>query len=268
MEEPNIKIYVAMHKPDNYVLILKDNPIYVPIHCGKAIYDASKYPEVKNQYLPKLGDDTGDNISIWNPHYSELTAMYWIWKNDKSKPDDIVGLNHYRRYFSERNDNLKLLTKETIFSELKNTEFILNGCGTEHDYVDDPNNEFTIYNGYKSVHIIKDLDNALTAIRNQFPLLFTEIERQIKHGSAMCLCNMLITTKKFFDEYCSFLFPVLFEVASKIDFKNDEEHKGYNGRVFGFLGERLLRPWLMATNHQGIALPGLDWEKYSGYTWS
>lgn len=50
----------------------------------------------KNE-LPYIGDDTGDNITQKNKNYCELTAMYWIWKYDSSK---IVGLCHYRRYFT------------------------------------------------------------------------------------------------------------------------------------------------------------------------
>ena len=253
------RIYVATHKKDDCLLKLNDS-IYIPIHCGKAIYK----DDGSAGYLPTLGDNTGDNISAKNPNYCELTAMYWAWKNDDSKPEDIIGLNHYRRYFSEPMDNMKLMTQQTMEEFLDRADFIVNGCGTDFDNTQ--SDEESAYNGYKRNHCIVDLNNALVGTAELFPELFKTINNQVKHSGAMALCNMLITKKKYFDEYCEYLFPVLNYVESKVDF-TDDRHQGYGARVFGFLGERLFRPWLIATGHSGIQGPGLDWEKFSGYVW-
>ena len=256
----NIKIYVATHK--RYDLLLKiNNPIYIPIHCGKAIYID---PLGAKGYLPILGDNTGDNISNRNLNYCELTAIYWAWKNDNSKPDDIIGFNHYRRYFSEPTDDMTLLGQKSIEEMLSNYDFIVNGCGTEGNTPTNPKD--SAYEGYKSAHCIKDLDNALEGTKILFPDLYNTINFEIKNNGAMCLCNMFITRKKYLDEYCEYLFSVLNYVDSKIDWK-DGVHEGYGGRVFGFLGERLLRPWLIATNHSGTWCSSLNWEAFSGYKW-
>lgn len=79
----NVKIIIATHKKTD----LPIDHLYLPIHVGKEGKDNIGYE----------GDDTGDNISFKNPYYSELTAVYWAWKNLDA---DYIGLVHYRRYFS------------------------------------------------------------------------------------------------------------------------------------------------------------------------
>lgn len=80
----NIKIFVCAHKE----VSLPQHPYFLPIQAGAALHDAIK------GYQP---DNEGDNISSKNPHFCELTCHYWAWKNLKNV--DIIGLNHYRRYF-------------------------------------------------------------------------------------------------------------------------------------------------------------------------
>lgn len=257
------KIYVACHKRDNCLLKL-DNPIYIPIHCGKDIF---KEDEKLVGYLPSLGDNTGDNISKKNPNYCELTAAYWIWKNDTSAPDDIVGLNHYRRYFSEPNSgDMVLMKEETMEQWLSDAQFIVNGCGTDYDGT--RSDEESAYNGFKQNHHIEDLDLALAGAKELFPDIFPRVEHELKHSGAQCLCNMFITRKKYFDEYCEFLFGILGYAEARIDLTDDYHNNWYAARVFGFIGERMLRPWLMAKGYVGRQAPSLNWEKFSGYIWT
>lgn len=252
----NIKIYIAMHKKDNHVLSIKD-PIYIPIHCGKAIY----IEEDTQGFLPEFGDDTGDNISEKNQDYCELTAMYWIWKNDNDS--DIVGLNHYRRYFSEsEDDRITLMSQKTIEDLLLNKgyEYIINSCcnfNIDEFIPDDSVN--SVYDDYKEMHDIRDLDNTLKSLHILYPNIADKIEYMIKHNYPMSYCNMLIAKKEHFNEYASFLFSVL---------NYTENNYGVNGnRGLGYTAERLFRPWLIATNKKMIQGHELDWSKYSGYRW-
>lgn len=68
---------------------MPEDSMYLPVHVGRALY-----PDREFGYQ---SDAEGDNISIKNPYYCELTALYWAWKNLKA---DYVGLAHYRRHFS------------------------------------------------------------------------------------------------------------------------------------------------------------------------
>ena len=80
----NIIIFICAHKE----VPLPPHPYFLPIQAGAALH------ETIPGYQP---DSEGENISSKNPHFCELTCHYWAWKNLKNV--DIVGLNHYRRYF-------------------------------------------------------------------------------------------------------------------------------------------------------------------------
>lgn len=267
LENSSIRIYVAQHNRNNEVLSLKGDH-YILMHCGKASFHESD----KKGYLPEFGDDTGDNISAKNGRYCELTALYWIWKNDDSGPDDIVGIEHYRRHFKDTESSNELISPKTIRRILTDYDYISTANtppNAKLEYNDPCPVNDSLYAGYKQCHVISDLDNCLEFIGRNYPNLYDGIRQLIYHSSSMCCHNMMITTKKLLDEYCEFLFPVLKYAESKVP-ENDwisGNHSGYNGRAMGFIAERLFRAWLVATGHTSDN-PGLiNWEKYSGYRW-
>ena len=77
--ESKIHISVACHKPSR----LPENPLLVPVQVNSA--NAGKRMDMAH-------DDEGENISLKNPEYCELTAQYWEWKNVEA---DYYGLCHY-----------------------------------------------------------------------------------------------------------------------------------------------------------------------------
>ena len=99
-------ILIATHKE----YPMPSDPLYQPIHVGKAISSVS---------LPFMGDNTGDHISEKNPNYCELTALYFAWKNIDA---DYVGLVHYRRHFSLKKQ--KRESNADVHSTLVQTNFI------------------------------------------------------------------------------------------------------------------------------------------------
>ena len=103
MEVHDIKIYVATTN----VVNIKLNNIYEIVQCGDGID------------LGYTRDNTLDNISEKNPYYSELTLLYWIWKN---KNDSITGLNHYHRYFYK---NLEIINNKDINHIMNSKDIII-----------------------------------------------------------------------------------------------------------------------------------------------
>ena len=60
-------------------------------------------------------------------------------------------------------------------------------------------------------------------------------------GRRLSLFNMFVLRSELFNSYCNWLFSILFEVEKRIPYK---EYGPYQGRVFGFLAERLLNVWV------------------------
>ena len=101
-DTPSLKILVCYHKPAELV----SGGVYTPIHVGRSGMDEAVRKgllrERDKQWMLEntLGDNTGENISEKNSHYSELTAQYWAWKNyELLDSPDYIGFVHYRRGF-------------------------------------------------------------------------------------------------------------------------------------------------------------------------
>lgn len=215
-----ITIYVATHKKAEF----PKEKIYKPIRVGSAL---------NSDDFGYQRDDIGENISNKNKSFCELTATYWIMKNDKS---DIVGLTHYRRYFFKKHKNNKL---ENVLSEKEIREIL-----KEKDIIV-PNSTFIIkHNAEKSwekTHIKKDYDECRKIIAEKYPD-YVEAFEQFSKSRFLYICNMFIARKEIFDEYYKWLFDILFELEKRTDISNYDD---YNKRLFGFMSERLLNVWLL-----------------------
>lgn len=172
--------------------------------------------ELTDQVICEVRDNVGTNISEKNKEYCELTALYWIWKNDRSK---YVGLGHYRRHFDLTLEKLQKIKTSDIDVIL--TVPIANFPNVRTVYIND--------------HIESDWDTMLEAIKVLQPQYY-ETADTLQNGTYYYAYNMLIARKEIFDGYCEWLFPILEYIEQHCGRKEDQ----YQNRYIGFLAERLL----------------------------
>lgn len=237
----NITVAIATHK--EYEIPMDD--MYIPIHSGA---------ELSELDLNYQKDNTGINISKKNPNYSELTALYWLWKNNNS---NYKGLVHYRRHFSlrkkvfwfEEGKFKDVLDSERLSSLLKKNDIIL-PCKRKY-YIE------TIYSHYLHTHYVNDLVTTKEVIEELHINYIDSYNKILKRKSAH-MFNMFIMSEEKFDNYCEWLFSILFEVEKKLDIS---EYNNFHSRVFGRISEILLDVWLDKNNYSYYEIPIMFMEK-------
>lgn len=231
-------IGVATHKP----YAMPNNPIYKPIQVGaKGKATISNY----------LRDDLGENISELNSNFSELTAIYYIWKNVNA---NYKGLVHYRRYFknhskiliSSKGDPFNLiLDSKSLEKIFRNANVIL---PKKRKYYIETN-----YSHFKHAHKIESLDLTQSIISAEYPQYLEKFNEVLKRRSAH-MFNMFIMRSSLFDEYCEWLFSILFTLQQKLDIST---YLGQEARVFGYISELLLDVWIETNNVDYVEEPVL-----------
>lgn len=163
-----------------------------------------------------LTDHKGEHISDRNKQFCELTALYWIWKH---ATEDIVGLVHYRRHFLLPDDWIARIDAHNIDVILPVPLYVT------------PNLE----QNFKKRHHAAEWDYMMKCLKESDENTYQEAT-DFFQGNLYSPCNMLIIRKHVLDEFCSWLFPILFRVAEHGGQKED----AYQNRYPGFLSERLL----------------------------
>lgn len=230
-----MKLYICSHLRPEYVI--RDNRL-VQICVGREADACS------DEFIT---DNTSININYKNAQYSELTALYWIWKNDDSK---IKGLFHYSRFLDFRCANFTQ-HKTNIFSHINGTnELSLSNSydlnivnsydlilpkpinlsykrfmNNREDFLSNNNHDPEVY--HIAEHVIK---NSYSEYLNYF--------YEMSSSNYFYSCNILIAKGEIFNDYCKWLFDVLGAI---------ESHYGTpkKNRQLGYIGERLLQVYFM-----------------------
>ena len=238
-------IYIITHKKFQPYFLDKEH--YKVLHVGD-----------NNSAKEYLNDSEGDNISSKNPHFCELTGLYWIWKNGKEKSNEITGLVHYRRYFTTRyydfiytylDKKPKVLSYKKIQNKLKKHDILLPVPETIYR---------TVKQSYIDVHNEEDLILTRQTISEIYPEYVKDFDK-VMNSHKYYYANMMLCSKKRLDEYATWLFAILFNLESKIDI--NKYHDPYQKRVFGFLSERLLQVWVVHNNLSVAQFPVFNTEE-------
>ena len=219
----DIKIIVATHKKYQ----MPEDKMYLPVQVGSENAKDLGYQK----------DNTGENISSKNPYYCELTGLYWAWKNLES---EYIGLSHYSRYFAKNNripkkeeERFKNILTYEIADELINDVDII--LPTKRKYYIE-----NLYNHYKHTMFIETLDETEKILKEKYPEYIAEFEKLHKRTS-MHAFNMMIMKKDILNEYCKWLFDILFELEKRID---PSQYDSFHARYLGRISERLLDVWI------------------------
>lgn len=239
-------VVVATHKSFD----MPSDKMYIPLHVGAE----GKVDETgKPLDLGFQKDNTGDNISERNAQFCELTGLYWAWKNLNA---DYIGLVHYRRYFkgigkkrststsdSGANSN-KLFDKVLTYKEFRPLmdKYKIIVPKKRRYYIE------TLEQHYAHNHYIKELDTAKEIMLERYPDYANAYEKALGRTWGY-MFNMMILRKDLLDEYCTWLFDILFEMTERLSKESNNNYAGrdlssFENRFPGRVSERIFNVWL------------------------
>lgn len=219
-----IKILVATHKRFQ----MPRDDMYIPIHVGR---------EGKTD-LGFIGDNTGDNISSKNSSWSELTGLYWGWKNLDC---DYMGLVQYRRHFmlKRKKEGIfeSILTQGEVAQLLDQADIIL---PIKRNYRIMTLEEH--FNGY-DFSVDSDLVNLRKVIHSISPEYDMAVDKVMRRKSGH-MCNMFIMKNDLLNDFCEWEFSIL-NALEKIIGDNRK-------RLIGYVAEHMLDIWIEKNGYRYV----------------
>lgn len=219
---PFVKITdLSARRPDAAVYVVKsiyDKPLQTRYACPcyEKVIQAGAALTQERLSPDGLTDCAGENISARNRQYSELTALYWIWKHAR---EEIVGLAHYRRHFILPDHWQDIMQTNDIDVILPVPTLVYPG----------------IAENYRERHDAADWEYLMRYLRENCPGDYAQAEA-VFAGNLYFPCNMFIMRREILNDLCRWLFPILDAVTEN----GGEKADTYQNRYPGFLSERLL----------------------------
>lgn len=248
MKEKTLSVLLVTHKELPYALPKKP---YLPLLAGAYIY-AEKETQALPSFVKKYQrDDEKENISVLNAYFSELTALYYAYRNLDT---DYVGLVHYRRFFakkqnfwqkcfSKKEKNLPFMEEKEMLHLLEQGKIIL---PKKRNYCIE-----SLYNHYAHTFDEAHLKKLRKVIEEQCSEDLPLFDKVLSRSSGY-MWNMYVMPKQLSDAYCAWLFPLLFELYELMDLSS---LSAFEKRLFGRLSELLFNVWL---EKQKISIAEVD----------
>jgi hypothetical protein len=260
------KIYVFHYKKGS---ILKTDPVYQPIMAGNAFITG-------NDSIP--GDNSGENISAKNRYFSELTGIYWVWKNTHQ---DVTGTCHYRRFFTAKPEPFLYQLKRLFYFPLglykkrfgliytQNTEKFAERILTK-DEIESllckydailpqaRKLKYSVKTHYSRYHDLNDLNLLESILKEKYPDYLVAYH-EVLNSKRLYANNMFILKNEHYQEFMAWWFDLLFEFERRIDLN---AYTDYQKRILGFMAERLLNIWFQKKQLNCVELPVIYFKRF------
>ena len=191
---------VGYHKANLHMFMAKfykDKPLSEKYHMPEWITPIQVGASLCSERVANILDCDGENISHKNVNYSELTALYWMWKNrlQEDLADDSAeyyGLSHYRRILDLSEDDVLRLVDNDVDVVLPYPMPYEPNAGAHHQrYLKEMDWQVVL-------HVLQELQ----------PKYFSRISK-IMNQKYLFNYNIILSRKKVLADYCDWLFPIL-----------------------------------------------------------
>lgn len=211
----DIRMFIAKFYKDPLLSCDYEMPEWlIPIQVGAALC---------RERVAKVRDCDGENISAKNGNYSELTALYWIWKNcllcsTTKSGYEYYGLSHYRRI-------LELTDDDVLRLEDNHVDVVL---PYPMPYEPDIEAHHKRYLKNEDWNVVK---KAILEMHLDYEESFDAILKQ----KFFYNYNIILARKEVLAEYCNWLFPLL----ERIEELSEPKGRNRSDRYLGYIGETL-----------------------------
>ena len=217
----NTRIFVFRHFRCTLPGVFDNKEIYHPLWCGQSCQHATE---------DELCDNTGANISKYNPYLNEMTGIFWVANHyaELGNPE-YVGFNHYRRFLEW---SPTLLAKGTVIAT---SVTIMQKVGSWL--------ERTLPNEHLQPARAQLLDSLESNDRAAF--------QQYLSSHCIYARNMFITDRETFFRYFSFMKPRIDAFITEVD-RNEavlSTAPTTQKRLYGYLLEQLTSYWIWRERH-------------------